>query len=202
MSKLITTLTILLCLFAGAAFSQTTTGSVTGTVTDPSGAVVTNVKVTAAAVATGVQTTAETNSAGVFNLLFLPVGNYTVSAESQGFKKAVIGPPFALEVNQIARVDIKHGSGRYDAIGGDHRRCPYSSNRIDGDRRHDHFDEAHRSAAERPQLRLADASDSWRYQHQPGSHEYFSALSRLRVATRRLMAIVNRRTTSCSMAST
>jgi len=37
---------------------------------------------------------------------FLPVGNYNLTAETQGFKKTVLGP-FDLQVNQIARVDIR-----------------------------------------------------------------------------------------------
>lgn len=95
-------LVILACFTAGA---QTITGSITGTVTDSSGAIAPKVKVTATNIATSVSTTGETNSSGVYNLLFLPIGNYTVTAELQGFKKTVLGP-FALEGNQTARVDI------------------------------------------------------------------------------------------------
>ncbi len=99
-------LTGLLALCAVLLSAQTITGSITGTVTDPSGAVVTNVKITATNTATNVTHTALTNEAGVYNLVFLPIGQYTVTAELTGFKKTVLGP-FALEVNQIARVDVK-----------------------------------------------------------------------------------------------
>jgi Carboxypeptidase regulatory-like domain/TonB dependent receptor len=88
------------------ASAQTTTASITGTVTDPSGAVVPNVKISATNNGTNVNYTAASNDSGVFNLLFLPVGRYNISGESQGFKKVVLGP-FALEVNQIARIDMK-----------------------------------------------------------------------------------------------
>ena len=88
------------------ASAQTTTASITGTVADPSGAVVPNVKVTATNNGTNINYTASSNDAGVFNLLFLPVGRYSVAAETQGFKKVVLGP-FPLEVNQIARIDVK-----------------------------------------------------------------------------------------------
>jgi ABC-type dipeptide/oligopeptide/nickel transport system permease component len=47
-----------------------------------------------------------TNDAGVYNLLFLPVGNYSMTAEVKGFKKSNTGP-FGLQVNQTARVDFK-----------------------------------------------------------------------------------------------
>src|SRR5437868_6912254 len=96
-------LTALMCLMSGTLHAQTITASITGTVADPSGAVVPNVKVTATSVETNVAHTATTNDAGVYNLLFLSVGQYTVTAQAQGFKKTVVGP-FALEVNQIARV--------------------------------------------------------------------------------------------------
>src|ERR1051325_3713862 len=91
---------------AAALSAQTITGSINGTVTDPSGAVVTNVKVVATNTATNVMHATDTNEAGVYNLVFLPIGQYTVSAEAKGFKKTVLGP-FPLEVNQIAKVDVK-----------------------------------------------------------------------------------------------
>jgi hypothetical protein len=93
-------------LFTSILSAQTITGSITGVVTDPSNAVITNVKVVATNTATNLTTSTTTNETGGYNLLFLPVGQYTVSATAQGFKKAVLGP-FALDVNQIAKVDVK-----------------------------------------------------------------------------------------------
>ncbi len=106
MTKKCFSLLILLCLGSAMSFGQTITASVTGTVTDPSGAAIANVRVTASAAATGVVFSAATNQSGVYNLLFLPVGDYSVAAEAAGFKKSVIGP-FKLEVNQVARLDVK-----------------------------------------------------------------------------------------------
>lgn len=96
------------CLFglSLAVSAQTITGAFTGTVTDASGAVVPNVKVTATNTGTNLSYAAQTNEAGVYNLLFLPVGNYTLATEAQGFKKATAGP-YVIQVNQIARVDVK-----------------------------------------------------------------------------------------------
>ncbi len=88
------------------ASAQTITGAITGTVTDPTAAVVPGVNVTATNTATNVQFSAVTNGSGVFNLLYLPVGSYSVSAQSTGFKKSLVGP-FQLEVNQTARLDLK-----------------------------------------------------------------------------------------------
>src|SRR5262249_5828973 len=85
---------------------QTTTGAITGTVTDPTGAAIPGVKVTATNTATNITNTTQSNEAGVYNFPFLPIGAYTVTAEAQGFKRVVLGP-FPLEVNQIARVDPK-----------------------------------------------------------------------------------------------
>ncbi|MGH9662585.1 MAG: carboxypeptidase regulatory-like domain-containing protein [Bryobacteraceae bacterium] len=94
------------CLLAVSAAAQTITGAIGGTVTDASGAVVPNVKVTATNVATNLIYNSQSNAAGIYNLLFLPIGDYNVSAESSGFKKLVLGP-FKLETAQTARVDIK-----------------------------------------------------------------------------------------------
>src|SRR5947207_2811498 len=97
---------LLLLVSTAVLDAQTITGSITGIVTDPSGAVVANVKVIATNVGTNLTFNATTNDAGVFNLVFLPVGRYTLSAEAAGFKKSVLGP-FAIEVNQIAKLDVK-----------------------------------------------------------------------------------------------
>ena len=99
-------LLVVVLLATVVSFAQTITGSITGTVTDATGALAPNVKVTGANQGTNVTFTATTNEAGVYNLLFLPVGSYTITAEASGFKKSVIGP-FGITVNQTARVDVK-----------------------------------------------------------------------------------------------
>src|SRR5262245_48206386 len=83
---------IVLCLLANVALAQTVTASITGTVSDPSGSVAPNVKVIATNTGTNLTYPATSNEAGVYNLLFLPVGQYNVSAEAQGFKKTILGP--------------------------------------------------------------------------------------------------------------
>src|SRR5205085_11907036 len=93
-------------LLVSAAIAQTTTGAITGTVTDPSGAVVPNVKVTATNAATNISNSTQSNDSGLYNFPFLAAGNYKLTAEAQGFKKAVLGP-FQLEVNQTARLDVR-----------------------------------------------------------------------------------------------
>src|ERR1035437_7962617 len=61
-------------------------GTIQGTVTDPSGAVVGGASVTATNVATGVQTVRVTTDAGVFALPLLPAGEYTVTVTATGFQ--------------------------------------------------------------------------------------------------------------------
>ena len=88
------------------ACAQTVTGSIRGTVTDASGAVVTDARVVAKNVSTGVSTTTVTDRSGSYNLQSLPIGTYVVSAEKSGFK-ITAERPFALEIDQIARIDLQ-----------------------------------------------------------------------------------------------
>ena len=73
-------------LMAGFLWAQTDRGAITGTVTDPTGAVVPGVQVTATNADTKVQTTATTSDVGLYSLLNLPIGRYTVAFSKQGFK--------------------------------------------------------------------------------------------------------------------
>jgi carboxypeptidase family protein/TonB-dependent receptor-like protein len=80
---------LLTCLLALTAFGQATTGNLSGTVSDPSGAVVPGASVTVVNVETGAQRTAETNTQGVFDIQTLQPGKYTISVDAKGFKRAV-----------------------------------------------------------------------------------------------------------------
>ncbi|HEX4022317.1 MAG TPA: TonB-dependent receptor [Acidobacteriaceae bacterium] len=86
--------------------AQTITGTIRGTVTDPSGAVVAGATVTATNVATGIATNTVTNHAGLYNIQFLPIGQYTITATATGFSTASVGP-FSLQIDQIAKIDAK-----------------------------------------------------------------------------------------------
>jgi Carboxypeptidase regulatory-like domain len=80
--------------------------SIRGTVTDPSGAVVPNVKLIATNVATGINYTTTSNTDGAFNFPQLPIGNYTVKSEQTGFK-AFQTTPFHLDLNQVYLLNVK-----------------------------------------------------------------------------------------------
>src|SRR5690348_13810939 len=95
-------LAILLCVQAGLA--QTVTGSITGLVTDSSGAVIPNAQVTAQNMSTNVTTRANTNGSGAYTIRFLPIGPYTVSVSAPGFATQAV-PQFNLEINQTAKVN-------------------------------------------------------------------------------------------------
>ncbi len=85
--------------------AQTTRGTILGTVTDQSGAVVPGVTITVRETATGQTRTDTTNSSGDYVIPELPVGPYTVDAEKQGFAK-VERSGLTLQVDQKMRVDI------------------------------------------------------------------------------------------------
>src|SRR5690348_562484 len=76
-------------LVASAALAQQYRATLTGTVTDPSGAKVPGVKVEVKNVGTGVITTATTNENGTYETPFLQPGTYDITASAGGFKTQV-----------------------------------------------------------------------------------------------------------------
>ena len=89
-----------------AAPAQTVTGNITGTVTDSSGAVVSNAHVVAHNVGTGVDSPATTNDTGFYRIQFLPAGQYQVTVSAPGFNTETV-PAFALEVLQAPTINVK-----------------------------------------------------------------------------------------------
>ncbi len=90
----------------GTALAQTGAASITGLVTDSSGAAAPGVSVTATNQATNVGYTAVSNEAGNYTITSVLVGTYVVKASLQGFKTATTRP-IALEAKQIARLDFR-----------------------------------------------------------------------------------------------
>ena len=93
------------------------TGTILGTVTDSSGAVVANAGVDITNTATGVTNHTQTSSAGDFNAPFLIVGTYRVTASAPGFQKGVVDN-ITLNVAQQARADISLKTGSVSENGG------------------------------------------------------------------------------------
>ncbi|MBA2302961.1 MAG: TonB-dependent receptor [Acidobacteria bacterium] len=109
-----------LVLGAASASAQTDTASIVGTVKDQSGGVLPGVTVTATQAATNVVATVLTNDSGQFVFPGLKIGTYTVTAELQGFKRAVhpdvtlnvqnrAAVTFTMEVGQLAEEIIVKG---------------------------------------------------------------------------------------------
>src|SRR6266436_5427399 len=96
-----------------AAFAQTGAASITGLLTDQSGAAAAGVTVTATNQATNVAYTALSNAAGNYTITSVPVGTYVVKAELTGFK-TVTTKAIELEAKQIARLDLKLEVGKLE----------------------------------------------------------------------------------------
>jgi len=84
-------LVLALTMFAAAFWSQalaqtTTTGDVTGTITDPSGAVVPNATLTLRSLDSGSSKNSTSNAQGVYRFALLAPGNYSVTATASGFQ--------------------------------------------------------------------------------------------------------------------
>jgi hypothetical protein len=92
-------------LCVSAAMAQNVTGSITGTVADPSGAVISGAQVSAHNMDTGVDTTAKTNAEGVYRIDFLPAGHYQVTVQVAGFNREVM-PAFTLEAVQTPTLNV------------------------------------------------------------------------------------------------
>ena len=101
-----------LILMSATLLAQDFRGSLTGRVTEASGAAVPNATVTITNLATNTSSSATTDDSGAYSLLYITSGNYRVTVEAKGFKKAVrddvtvrIGDKlelgFALEVGAV-----------------------------------------------------------------------------------------------------
>jgi len=77
---------LLSCLMLPDLFAQTDTGSIVGTVTDTTGAVIQGASVTARNADNGLKLTAVSNAAGEFKILAVPRGNYKVLIAAKGFQ--------------------------------------------------------------------------------------------------------------------
>jgi hypothetical protein len=87
-------------------WGQQAAGSITGTVSDPSGSAIPNATVTARDVDRGTTWTTKTSSAGIYEFPQITVGTLVVSAEAGGFSKEVRNS-FVLSVEQVAQINFK-----------------------------------------------------------------------------------------------
>lgn len=95
--------TIFLC--AGTAFSQATSGTILGRITDPQQGVIAGASVSAKNEQTGITRDTQTNDQGEYAISNLPPGLYTVTVTQQGFTTSVSSQN-KLEIDQKLRLDV------------------------------------------------------------------------------------------------
>jgi outer membrane receptor protein involved in Fe transport len=106
MPRFLVCLFSLFLLLAAAIFAQESTGSISGTVTDPSGASVPNAAITITNEQTGVERKINSNTSGFFAITNLSVGNYKLAADAQGFKQFQ-AIHIRLDVNDRLTIPVK-----------------------------------------------------------------------------------------------
>jgi outer membrane receptor protein involved in Fe transport len=112
---MMTTIRNLICavlaVFLGmSAAAQQITGSIRGTVVDPTGATVQGASVSATQTETGLSRTSMTDRSGGYVLLELPVGHYRLQVEGSGFQ-TYIQQGIILDVNETATVPVRLAVG-------------------------------------------------------------------------------------------
>src|SRR5450432_3416919 len=92
------------------AWAQQITGSIRGTVADPTGAAVQGATVSAQQAETGLTRTVVTDHSGAYDVLELPVGHYRLQVEAKGFQ-TYIQQGITLDVNEKASVPVRLAVG-------------------------------------------------------------------------------------------
>ncbi len=104
--------TLAIIFFAAATLSaQTFRGTILGTVTDPSGAVITGAKVTAKNTGTGLERSTDTSADGSYSLPELPIGTYDVTVTQSGFQ-TFIAKGVTVDVASERRIDAAMKTGQ------------------------------------------------------------------------------------------
>src|SRR5262245_2992343 len=103
---------VVILLLTGFVFAQDR-GTIRGVVTDASGATVPEATVTVKNVNTGLTQIVKTSADGVYNVLYLPAGDYTVTTEKTGFRKAETSG-VGVHVATVANVDVTLTVGATD----------------------------------------------------------------------------------------
>ena len=93
-------------LVVGVAYCQIRSATITGTVTDASGAVVPGVPVVVTSTETGISNETKTTDAGQFTVPYLPAGTYTVTVSTTGFAP-YRETGLVLATAQTARVNVR-----------------------------------------------------------------------------------------------
>lgn len=105
------TILALILLAAVSLTAQTFRGTILGTVTDPTGAVVSGAKVTVKNIGTGLERTTETSGDGSYSLPELPIGTYSVTVTLTGFQ-TFVATGVTVDVATERRVDASLKTGQ------------------------------------------------------------------------------------------
>ncbi len=106
---------VFILLAAATLSAQTFRGTILGTVTDPSGAVIAGAKVTAKNTGTGLERSTETSADGSYSLPELPIGTYSVTVTQSGFQTSVV-TGVAVDVATERRVDAALKAGQVSTM--------------------------------------------------------------------------------------
>jgi len=101
---------LILCAAWSTADAQSTTGSVVGAVTDPSGSVIVGANVTLVNNATGAKMVSPVSPSGEYQFLTVQPGEYTLTIEAQGFKRYTQNP-LEVQVALATRRDVQMSVG-------------------------------------------------------------------------------------------
>ncbi|HEU0176360.1 MAG TPA: carboxypeptidase-like regulatory domain-containing protein, partial [Blastocatellia bacterium] len=103
--ELVAAVLMALTLLSIAAFAQQTTGNVRGLIKDPTGAVVANAKVTILDKKTNSVITTQSTGSGEYEFKNLPVGDYQITVETEGFKKVTL-TDVRVQLNQTTDLGV------------------------------------------------------------------------------------------------
>src|SRR5436305_10668310 len=92
-------------LTSGFAFGQETRATLSGTITDPSGAAVAGAHLQLLNVQTGVESRTESSQTGQYHFLYVNPGTYRLSFEMPGFR-SLVREGVTLETGQAATLDV------------------------------------------------------------------------------------------------
>ncbi|MDE1160699.1 MAG: carboxypeptidase-like regulatory domain-containing protein [Acidobacteriaceae bacterium] len=113
-SRVVCLLAAVILLLAHRAFAQAANGSVSGSVSDASGALVPNAAVTLTDTSTNLSRSMKTNGEGIYSFANVSAGSYRLLIGKPGFSKTET--TFNLEVAQLQRFDFRLRAGSADTV--------------------------------------------------------------------------------------
>src|SRR5271154_1835552 len=102
-------LAVISVMAAKGVYAQSDNGSIVGTVTDTTGAVLPNAAITVTNVDTGLKLTGKSNSAGEFQIFAVPRGNYQADVQAEGFQSQTAS--FVVQVATAQTLQFKLTAG-------------------------------------------------------------------------------------------